>query len=169
MEGLVEGSVLWKLNSNTVESLFVIYLGFCSFVCMTFMRTFCASGCMFYFGPHSGKNESSVNAFYTYEAPERPEVSIYACTCVCQTVLQLLSGPQRPSVFPWTAPIDSTGFPNALPPLFFSPSASFLLSSTFLVSLRFTLCLHTTLWVVLSYSIWRFLGPLVRNFSSFGV
>lgn len=82
MEGLVEGSVLWKLNSNTVESLFVIYLGFCSFVCMTFMSTFCASGCMFYFGPHSGKNESSVNAFYTYEAPERPEVSIYACTCV---------------------------------------------------------------------------------------
>lgn len=47
------------------------------------MHTFCASGCMFYFGPHSGKkNESSVNAFYTYEAPERPEVSIYACTCV---------------------------------------------------------------------------------------
>lgn len=111
------------------------------------------------------KNESSVNAFYTYEAPERPEVSIYACTCV--SVLQLLSGPQRLLVFPWTASIDSTGFPSAPPPLFFFPSASFLLSSTFLVSLRFTLCLHTTLWVVLSFNIWSFPGPPCQEFLFF--
>lgn len=128
------------------------------------MGTFCASGCLFYFQPHNGKNESSVNAFYTYEAPERPEVSIYACTCVCPAAV----APQRPSVFPRTAPTDSTGFPNAPPPLFFSTLASFSLSSTFLVSLRFTLCLHTTLWVVLSYNIWSFPGPPCQEFLFFG-
>lgn len=105
-----------------------------------YVHIFCLR-CMFYFGPHSGKNESSVNALYTYEAPGRPEVSIYARTCVCHTVLQLLSGPQRPRM---TAQGSQT-----LRHL--SPSASFSLSSTFLVSLRFTLCPHPTLWVVLSY------------------
>lgn len=159
------GSGLWKLN--IVESLFVIYLGFCSFICIISGTHLCDLGCKFYFGSRSGKNESSVNTFYTYKALERPEVSIYKRTCVGKTVLQLLSGPQRPSAFPCTAPIDSAGFPNAPPPLFFSPSASFPLSSTFLVFLCFTLCLHTTPWVVPSNNIWSFTGPPCQEFLPF--
>lgn len=150
-----------------MESLFVIYLGFCSIICIISCTHLCDLGCKFFFGLAVEKNESSVNAFYTYKAPERPEVSIYKRTCVGKTVLQLLSGPQRPSAFPRTAPVDSAGFPNALPPLFFSPSASFSLSSTFLVSLCFTLCLHTTPWVVPSNNIWSFTGPPCQEFLPF--
>lgn len=131
------------------------------------MRTFCASGCMFYFGPHSGKKMSHLSTRFTPMKPQRGPRFPSMRARVCQTVLQLLSGPQRPLVFPWTASIDSTGFPSAPPPLFFFPSASFLLSSTFLVSLRFTLCLHTTLWVVLSYNIWSFPGPPCQEFLFF--
>lgn len=124
-------------------------------------------GACFILGPASGKNESSVNTLHTYETHERPEVSIYERTCACKTALQLLSGPRGPSAFPCTAPIDSAGFPNAPPPLLFSPLASFSLSSTFLVSLCFTLCLHTTPWVVPSNNIWSFPGPPCQEFLLF--
>lgn len=50
MEGLVESFVLWKLNSNIVESLFVLHPGFCSFVCITLCAHFALRGACFILG-----------------------------------------------------------------------------------------------------------------------
>lgn len=60
----------------------------------------------------------------------------------------------------WQHSQDTTG-PHPSLTAFLSSFSLFLLSSTF--SLCFTLCLHITLWVVMSWNIWSFSGPLLSG------
>lgn len=165
MEGLVEGSVLWKVNSNTVESLFVIYPGFCSFVCVTLWAHFVLRGASFIFSLTMEKM-SHLSTRFTPMKPQRgprfPSTRVRVC------VLQLLplrgprSSPEQPRLTAQGSQMLLHLFSFLLWPRFHSPPLSWSPSVS-----RFVFTRHCGwCWATISGVS---LGPLVKNFSFLGV
>lgn len=169
LEGLVESFVLWKLNSNIVESLFVLYPGFCSFVCITLYTHFVLRGACFILGLTVERKWVICQRVLHLWSP-REARGFHLCVHVC---VRLSCSCCRALRDPWS----STGQPRLtaqgsrvllhhfsffLRPRFYSLPLSWSPSVS-----RFVFTRHCGwCWATISGVS---LGPLVRNFSSFGV